>query len=74
LDAVRVTETEDGDAKGWKISDFSVLHAVFFEEGRGFVKFSAVGDAKAEVIQPYAVRAKTIVGESLACVPGRRNT
>src|SRR6266568_2350272 len=50
LNAVRVAETEDRDPEGWKISHFSVLYAVLVEKGCRFVEFSAVSDAKAEVI------------------------
>ena len=51
-----------------------MFYAMFFEKGCGFVEFSTVSDAKAQVIQPYPVRTEAIVGESLARVPRRRKS
>jgi hypothetical protein len=69
LDPVGITEAQDGNAKGGKISHFPVLDVVLIEKGCGFVKLSTVGDTKAEVIQPYPIRAKTVMREGLARIP-----
>jgi hypothetical protein len=50
LDTVRVIEAQDRNPKRWKISHVSVLHAALFEKGRGLEKFSAVSNAKAQVV------------------------
>ncbi len=49
-------------------------YATLVEKGCCFVKLSTVSNANAEVIEPYAVRAKMIVGDGLARIPWRRNT
>jgi hypothetical protein len=46
-----------------------MFYAPFVEKSHGFMEFSAVHHAKAEVIQPDPIGAKTIVGESLTRVP-----
>jgi hypothetical protein len=51
-----------------------MFYAPFVEKSRGFMEFSAVRDAKAEVIQPDPIGAKTIIGESLTRVPWASDT
>jgi hypothetical protein len=36
LDAIGVAKAENGDAKGWEVSNFSVLDALFIEARQGF--------------------------------------
>src|SRR2546421_3343091 len=73
LNAVGITETEDGDPERRKVPHFSMLYTLLIEKGRRLVKLGAVCHAEAKVIQPDAVGAETIIGDSLARVPGWSN-